>query len=144
MGNSEGGEMSESLQDQLIRHEGIRTKPYRDTVGKLTIGVGRNLDDVGIFDNEIRLMLINDIARATQNCRDHIDFFNSLDTVRQNVLINMCFNLGINGLLKFHNTLQAIKEGRYTDAAEDMLASKWAEQVGKRAVELSKLMKETL
>lgn len=131
----------ESLIAQLKRHEGVRNKPYRDTVGKLTIGVGRNLDDVGINQDEIDLMLRNDISRAMTALRKYLPWFDGLDEARQNVLLNMTFNMGIAGLLEFKNTLNFIKAGQYEQASSEMLKSRWAAQVGQRVVELSNIMR---
>lgn len=130
-----------TLKEQLLLHEGIRLKPYKDTVGKLTVGVGRNLSDKGITKVEAMILLDTDIAEATEHCRKYIEFFNDLDDVRQRVLIDMCFNMGIYGLMGFKATLAAVKQGRYEDAAEHMLASKWADQVGRRAQRLALWMR---
>lgn len=134
------------LKSSLTLHEGVRRFPYVDTVGKTTIGCGRNLDDVGVNDAEIDLMLENDISRSIKDCVLNLPFFNALDDVRQAVLIEMCFNMGIGdstkGLLSFRNTLRAVSEGRYDDAADGMLASKWARQVkGARAGRLAGMMR---
>lgn len=133
--------MSEKLVEQLIHDEGLRLKPYKDSVGKLTIGVGRNLDDVGISREEAMLLLNNDIAKATEAVRTHIPWANELDEARFGALVNMAFNLGIGGLLQFKNTLAHLKAGRYEDAAREMLKSKWAQQVGPRADRLSTQVK---
>lgn len=130
-----------SLFDQLIRHEGLRERPYRDTVGKLTIGVGRNLDDVGIAREEALILLANDVLRADAALRRALPWVETLDQPRQNVLINMTFNMGIKRLLGFKDTLKAVEEGRWDDAARGMLASKWASQVGARATELAEQMR---
>ena len=129
------------LRDMLIRHEGVRLKPYRDTVGKLTIGVGRNLDDVGISQDEADVMLDNDINRAHDACANAFPWFAALDSVRQDVLIDMCFNLGIESLKTFHMTLAAIEQGDYDKASRNMLLSRWRDEVGQRAVELSNMMR---
>lgn len=130
-----------NLIDQLKRDEGIRFKPYRDSVGKLTIGVGRNLDDVGINELEAEWLLSHDIDRATTTLTEHIPWAKDLDEVRRAVLVNMTFNMGIAGLLQFKNTLADIQAGKYDDAADKMLESKWAEQVGPRAHRLAIQMK---
>ena len=129
------------VRTQLPIDEGRRTKPYRDTVGKLSIGVGRNLDDVGVRPDEIALMLENDIAEAERAARSLVNF-DALSDVRKAVVINMAFNMGAAVLSRFVNTLKAINEGRYGDAADGMLASKWAQQVGARAQRLAKQMRE--
>ena len=139
--------MTETLMNrikaQLVRHEGLRLKPYRCTAGKLTIGIGRNLEDRGISQKEAYAMLERDIADCEQGLIDEIpEVYNKLDEVRQSVLLNMCFNLGIKGLLEFKNTLAFIRAGDWERAANGMLASKWAKQVGKRAIELSELMRK--
>lgn len=132
---------SDRLRDRIVRHEGLRLKPYQDTVGKLTIGVGRNLDDVGITHAEAMHMLDNDIARCMAELDNHAPWWRSLDETRHGVLIEMCFNLGIHGLLGFRNTLKAVREGRYDDAADGMLQSKWAKQVKGRAAALARIMR---
>jgi lysozyme len=133
------------LRSQLMIDEGLRLKPYVDTVGKLTIGVGRNLEDVGISHVEAMYLLENDIDRAIRDLVALFPWFSKLDPVRQTVLVNMAFNMGLGsptrGLRSFVRTLKAIEEGRYEDAAEGMLASKWARQVGQRAVRLAKMMR---
>ncbi len=139
--------MTEALMNrikaQLVRHEGLRLKPYRCTAGKLTIGIGRNLEDRGISQKEAYAMLERDILDFEQQLLNEIpDVYNGLDEVRQSVLLNMCFNLGIKGLLEFKNTLSYIGAGDWERAANGMLASKWAKQVGMRAIELSELMRK--
>ncbi len=131
----------ETLIAQLVRHEGLRLKPYKDIAGKSTIGVGRNLDDAGISPDEALILLENDIARTSAALRERLPWFGSLDKVRQNVLINMAFNMGIHGLLGFKLMLGAVQAGNYEAASREMLESAWAVQVGNRAVELSHLMK---
>lgn len=133
----------ERIKEQLVRHEGLRLKPYRCTAGKLTIGIGRNLDDRGISQKEAYAMLERDILDFEQQLLDEIpDVYNGLDEVRQSVLLNMCFNLGLKGLLEFKNTLAFIASGDWERAANGMLASKWAKQVGMRAIELSEMMRK--
>ena len=139
--------MTEALMNrikaQLVRHEGLRLKPYRCTAGKLTIGIGRNLDDCGISQTEAYMLLENDLQNCEKQLLDEIpDIYNGLDEVRKSALLNMCFNLGIGGLLGFNNTLAFIAAGDWERAANSMLASKWAKQVGRRAIELSELMRK--
>lgn len=126
---------------ELERDEGKRSKPYRDTVGKITIGIGRNLTDVGLSDDEIYYLLRNDIARAEAGLDDKLPWWRTLDEVRQRVLANMALNMGINGLLGFKNTLRAVQEGRWDEAATGMLNSMWAKQVGARAMRLADMMR---
>lgn len=126
-----------SLIETLIRHEGKWSKPYIDTVGKITIGVGRNLTDVGLRDDEIKLMLLNDVAQARADVAQKIPWSRQLDQDCLEVLINMCFNMGIGKLLGFKNFLAALRVGAYGKAADEMLDSLWARQVGQRAQELA-------
>ena len=128
------------LKAQLERHEGLRLKPYRDTVGKLTIGIGRNLDDVGIAPEEAELMLDNDIDAVERHLKT-VDEYSELDPVRQVVLANMCFNLGFYGLMAFRRMWKAIARRDYVAAAAEMLDSRWARQVGSRADELAQIMR---
>ena len=135
----------------LIRHEGLRLKPYCDKTGrefksppecgKLTIGIGRNLEDRGITKEEAMFLLTNDIKKVTEDLDRHIPWWRELDDVRQEVLVNMTFNLGIGGLLGFKNMLEALKNRDYNRAADEMLNSRWAEQVGRRARELALAMR---
>jgi len=135
--------LMDRIKEQLVRHEGLRLKPYRCTAGKLTIGIGRNLDDRGISQKEAYAMLERDIQDCEQWLIDEIpEIYNKLDEVRQAVLLNMCFNLGIKGLLGFNNTLAFITSGDWERAANSMLVSKWAKQVGCKAIELSELMRK--
>ncbi|MCB5253713.1 MAG: lysozyme [Candidatus Cloacimonetes bacterium] len=135
--------LMDRIKEQLVRHEGLRLKPYRCTAGKLTIGISRNLDDCGISQSESYVMLINDIMNCEKQLQAKIpDIYNGLDEVRKSVLLNMCFNLGINGLLGFKNTLAFVKAGDWERAANNMLVSRWAKQVGRRAIELSELMRK--
>jgi lysozyme len=129
------------LRAQLMRHEGYRAKPYLDTVGVMTIGYGRNLRDVGITRDEADYLLNGDIDRTVKALLTHLPWMLELDSVRQAVLCNMAFNLGVSGLLTFRDTLKAVQQDRYDDAAEGMLASKWAQQVGQRAMELAVQMR---
>ena len=131
----------ENITQQLIRHEGVRLKPYKDSVGKLTIGIGRNLDDVGITENEAMTMLRNDVIRCEIEVIDNVQFFSLLDQVRRDVLTNMCFNMGIVRLLGFKKMLHALSQCDHVKASEEMLDSKWARQVGIRATELVYQMK---
>jgi len=131
---------SDQLLEQLKRHEGKRLKPYHCTEGKLTIGYGRNLDDVGITDGEASFMLRNDITKAYVDLIQNHPWVDTLDIARREVFINMVFNMGIGRFNKFIKTLAAVRAGDYEEAAKEMLSSRWADQVGNRAHELAKQM----
>jgi len=126
-----------SLVEQLVRDEGLRLKPYRDSVGKLTIGVGRNLDDVGVTQAEALALLANDIQNARNHLEQYLPWAGGLDEVREAALVNMCFNMGIGGLMNFRKFLAALQAGDYKTAAAEMLDSLWAQQVGPRAQRLA-------
>ena len=128
----------------IKKHEGLRLHPYKDSVGKSTIGWGRNLEDKGITQAEAELLLSNDVHDAEDDARALLGdgVFELLTDTRKAVMVNMAFNLGLTRLRKFVIMLKAIKEGRNLDAATAMLSSKWAEQVGVRATELARLWRE--
>jgi lysozyme len=125
------------LRESLKEHEGKRLKVYNDSVGIPTIGYGRNLQGVGISDEEADYLLTNDITRAWQGAMDVVPTFAALTDARQEVLVEMCFNLGVAGLSKFRKTLGYIAEKEWDAAAREMLDSKWAEQVKSRAQRLA-------
>lgn len=130
-----------ALEARVRRHEGLRLHPYRDSVGKLTIGVGRNLDDRGITEAEALAMLRTDLLEVEARLDAALPWWRGLDEARREVLVEMGFNLGVDGLLAFHDTLATVRQGRYAEAATHMLASRWAGQVGARAAELAALMR---
>lgn len=123
------------LIEQLRLHEGVRSKVYLCSEGYETIGVGRNISDsgIGLSDDEIAYLLANDIARCEKEIAERFDWFDDLDPVRQDALVDMAFNLGISRLAQFQNMLGALSEGRFDDAAAEALDSRWASQVGQRA-----------
>lgn len=131
----------QKLIDQLSIDEGRKPRLYVDSVGKQTIGVGRNLSDRALFEDEIDLMLKNDIGLVVKQLDENLPWWRDMTDARQNALLNMAFNLGINGLLGFTNTLVFMRSGRYDAAAGGMLSSKWAKQVGRRAERLAAIMR---
>ncbi|SRR6266404_317512 len=132
----------DTLSAQLVIDEDLKLKPYRDTVGKLTIGVGRNLDDVGISKNEAMMLLESDIDVACMDLDKDLPWWREMTDSRQQVLANMCFNMGIKKLLGFVNTLANMKSGEYVVAANGMRNSLWAKQVGQRAERLAQMMEK--
>jgi lysozyme len=132
------------LYNQLVLNEGKKNKPYEDTVGKTTIGIGRNLDDVGLSEDEIQYLWMNDIKRVEGDLDKHLSWWRGLDVIRQRVMIDLCFNMGIgneqHGLRSFRNTLEAVRTGHYREAAAGLLSSKWAKQVKGRAIKLASMM----
>lgn len=129
------------LQMQLKLDEGVRAFPYRDSVGKLTIGVGRNLDDRGISAEEIDVLLSNDIKYALEAAQRSLSFFDRLSDERQRVVVNMIFNLGLPRFLGFQRMIKCLECDDYLGASREMLDSKWSNQVGIRAQRLAQKMR---
>lgn len=129
-----------ALKAELTRDEGRKPRIYTDTVGKVSGGIGRNLTDKGFRDNEIDLMYQNDVAETEAWLDRNLPWWRQLDAVRQRVVMNMAFNMQ-GKLLTFVNTLAAMQRGDYAAAADGMLASKWATQVGARATRLADMMR---
>ncbi|QXZ11674.1 glycoside hydrolase family protein [Pseudomonas sp. AO-1] len=130
------------LSKQLGVDEGRKRRIYRDTVGKWTVGVGRNIEDRGLRDDEIDLMLSNDIDEALGTARALLPNFDKLDEVRQEVVVNMAFNLGMTRLGGFRKFLAALNAFNYARAADEMESSMWFKQVGDRARRLVYAMRE--
>lgn len=150
-----------ALEAELTRDEGKRLKAYRDTKGKWSIGIGHNLTDCGaapltrtvadiltngISEAECDVLFDHDIAKAVTDLDRYLPWWRSLDPVRQRVIINMCFNMGWgagtpHGLHTFVNTLGFVQSKDYNRAANGMLASAWAKEVGMRAQRLAGMMR---
>ena len=131
------------LKQQLIRDEGSVSHAYEDNLGFTTIGVGRLIDfrrGGGVSDSEIDYLLSNDIEEKTAQILAALPWASKLSETRRAVLINMAFQLGINGLLKFKRALGSIEDGQYSEAAMEMLDSLWAQQTPERAKRLAKQM----
>ena len=128
---------------QLIKsHEGVRMKPYIDTVGKCTIGVGRNLTDRGLTVEEVRLLFETDFNLAMHILDIWLSDWQSYPATVQIALLSMAFNLGgprLSGFVKMRAALQAHD---YEEAAAQALDSRWAKQVGSRAEEIATLLRE--
>lgn len=131
------------LAAMLEQHEGRRSHPYRDHVGKLTIGVGRNLDDRGLSADEIDVLLANDISIARTGCRALFPAFDGFNSKRQAGLISMAFNLGQTRLAGFRRMRAAVNAGNWTDASTEALDSYWAGQVGRRASQIAALLRSS-
>lgn len=133
-------DIDDALSD-LIRDEGIRLKPYRDTVAKLTIGIGRNLDDVGISIEEAYFLARNDVERAIVDLDALSADWRSFPAPVRRGLINMCFNLGRSRLAGFRKMWAALERQDWGTAASEALESKWAYQVGGRATRIADLFR---
>ena len=141
--------LSQNLLDEvtetLKRHEGVRQYAYRCPAGYWTIGAGRNIDEKsgrGLSDDEIDYLLQNDINLSIEELVKNFPWFEEQPKQVQGVLVYMHFNLGMPTLHKFRNMLDALERREYNRAAEEMLDSNWADQVGNRAIELADIVRE--
>lgn len=137
--------LTENLTRQLSGDEGNRPKAYKDSLGYLTIGIGRLIDPAknggGLRQSEIAFMLANDIDDRVKALKTALPWMDALSDARQAVLLNMSFQLGVDGLLGFANTLRMVRNGDFDGAAKGMLQSKWASQTPARAKRLSEQMR---
>lgn len=129
----------DKLIKQLKKHEGVELKPYKCTSNKLTIGIGRNLEDVGISEHEAEYLLMNDLDTYMTAAKTY-DWYAGLNDARKAVIVNMLFNMGQTNFNKFLKMKQALDVGDHAEAAKQMLDSRWAKQVKGRSAELSKQM----
>ena len=127
--------------EQLKIDEGFRGQPYLDTVGKTTIGYGRNLDDNPLTEEEAEYLMEKDVKQVEDMC-NILPFWGFLNKTRKDIIVNMVFNLGFTGFLEFKNTIFYLNEKDYENAADEMLNSRWASQVGDRSQRLSLKMRE--
>ena len=128
---------------QLKRHEGVKSHAYKCTANMITVGVGRNIDEnggIGLSDDEINYLLENDIKRCKQELIS-LSWFTDLDSVRQDALVNLCFNLGLTRLMGFNNAMAAMAEGDYERAADEFYDSRWPKQVKSRADEVCEMIR---
>lgn len=138
----------DKLAAQLRPEEGIRAFPYDDVTGKppalkgkLTIGVGRNLTDKPLSQGAIEYLLAEDISEVIQSLDHFLPWWSGHDDVRQRVLADLCFNLGITRLLKFTTFLPLFQAGKYAEAADDLSQQAWHRQVGLRALKLEQMLR---
>ena len=137
--------MRSELTRQLKGDEGVKAQAYQDHLGFWTIGVGRLIDarkaGSGLRSDEITYLLNNDIDDRINALGRRLPWFFNLDAARQGVLLNMSFQLGVDGLLAFKNTLKLVEQGRYNEAADAMLQSLWASQTPARAQRMATQMR---
>jgi lysozyme len=131
----------DALLRDLIRDEGLRLHPYVDSVGKITIGIGRNLSERGIARGEALLLAGNDIAGATADLDRNAPWWRSLSEPRRRALLNMTFNMGWPRVSGFAAMLAALRTGDYGAAGDAALDSVWARQVGARAQRIGDLIR---
>ena len=133
----------DKLLAMLKRHEGVETHAYECSEGKVTVGVGRNIDQaggMGLSDDEIDYLLQNDVERVIKELAAEYPWFNDLDDVRKDAMVDISFNLGATRLRLFKRALAAMETGNYKEAATEFLDSRWAKQVGSRALELTDMI----
>jgi len=131
----------EQLVQDLILDEGLKTDPYEDTVGKLTIGVGRNLTDRGITKPEAMFLLTNDIEIVEAELDARLAWWRDMPDDVQRALANLAFNMGVPTLLNFRKALSALRQRDFDTAADEFLQSRWAGQVGLRARRVTELVR---
>lgn len=136
--------MKTELIRQLKADEGVKTCAYQDHLGYWTVGVGRLVDarkpGAGLRPEEVSFLLTNDIDDRIDALTRSLPWFQNLDDARRGVLVNMAFQLGTDGLLKFKDTLDLVRQGKYAEASSEMLDSDWARQTPARAQRLAKQM----
>lgn len=133
-----------TYKDILLKHEGLRLKPYEDTKGILTIGVGRNLRDNGISEEEAEFMLENDIVSTLQDLRKVFDDFDTFPYNVKLVLVDMMFNLGMDRFLGFKKMIQAVKNRDWMGMIREMKDSKWCRELTSRCADDVNLIDEMI
>jgi len=133
----------DELIEMLRRHEGVRDKVYLCSEGYETIGVGRNIsaDGLGLSDDEINYLLENDIERVRKELAEEYYWFAGLNDARQDAMVDISFNLGQTRLRGFVNALEGMSREQFDNAADEFMDSKWSEQVGDRAVEVTEMIR---
>tara|TARA_A100001515_G_scaffold131222_1_gene118864 strand:+ start:536 stop:958 length:423 start_codon:yes stop_codon:yes gene_type:complete len=133
----------ERLVKMLKLHEGVRNHVYVCTAGYETIGVGRNISEsgLGLTDEEINILLMNDIERVKQELTASYFWFPDLDDVRQAAMIDICFNLGLSRLRGFVKAITAMSRQQWDVAADEFMDSRWSEQVGQRAITVTNMIR---
>tara|TARA_R100000808_G_C2155161_1_gene166967 strand:+ start:1593 stop:2012 length:420 start_codon:yes stop_codon:yes gene_type:complete len=131
------------LIEMLRRHEGVRDKVYLCSAGYETIGVGRNIseDGLGLSKDEIDFLLNNDIKRVREELTEEYYWFAGLNEARQDAMIDLSFNLGQTRLRGFVKALEAMSREEFENAADEFMDSRWSEQVGDRAVEVTEIIR---
>lgn len=127
------------LKQLIVSHEGYKTHLYTDSVGKQTVGIGYNITDRGMPDSWINQQYDEDVTYFDQQLSQDFDWYIGLNDARKMILIDMCF-MGYKTFKEFERMLQALRFGDYEKAASEILKSKWAEQVGHRALENAEIM----
>ncbi len=131
------------LIEMLKLHEGVRSHVYLCSSGYETLGVGRNISEsgLGLSDDEIEYLLNNDIKRVREELEDTYFWFPALNEARQDAMIDICFNLGLTRLRGFVKAIEAMSREQFDIAADEFMDSRWSQQVGNRAVEVTEMIR---
>ena len=130
--------------EMLRKHEGVETHACKCTAGKTTIGVGRNIDPnggIGLSNDEIDYLLANDVERVDAELFQVFSWYDDLDDPRKDAIMDMCFNMGLPRLMQFKKALGAMSAKNYDSAAVEFLDSRWAKQVGQRAISITDIIR---
>ena len=130
--------------EMLRKHEGVETHAYVDSVGKITLGVGRNIDKnggIGLSTDEIDYLLVNDVERVEAELLAAFNWYKMLGDARKDAIMDMCFNMGLPRFKKFKKALAGMAKGDYKTAAIEFLDSRWANQVGQRAITVTDIIR---
>jgi lysozyme len=132
----------DNLIKMLRQHEGVMTHVYRDSEGLETIGVGRCIADgsLGLNDDEIDYLLTNDINRCKEEARQ-FSWYEELDTVRREAVLNLLFNLGRSRFMLFKKAIAGLEDHDYDRASDEFHDSRWRTQVGKRAEDICHMIR---
>jgi lysozyme len=133
-----------SIIEMLRLHEGVETHAYKCTADKTTIGVGRNIDPtggIGLSSDEIDYLLANDVKRVNNELISTFGWYKTVAQPRKDAMLDMCFNMGLPRLKKFNKALAAMAMGDYNEAAIEFLDSRWAKQVGQRAITVTDIIR---
>ena len=130
----------QNLIKMLRQHEGVRNTVYLDSLGIETIGVGRNLKEVGLSDDEIDYLLVNDVNRCKAEAKQ-FDWYEELDTVRREAILNLLFNLGRPRFMGFKKAIAALGDHNYNLSADEFYDSRWRTQVGQRAEDICHMIR---
>lgn len=133
----------EDLIEMLKRHEGVETHSYLCSQDRQTIGVGRNIDPrggLGLSPEEIDFLLSNDILRCIKELSKEYIWFGDLDEIRRSAVVDAFFCLGATRFRGFKLMIEALENASYTEAAEQLLNSRFAKQTGRRAIELANMI----
>jgi lysozyme len=130
------------IEQMVLAHEGLRLKPYRCPAGKLTIGVGRNIEDRGITPSEAMLLLRNDLQECENDLKTiFVDWNPALLGFRAWALVDMRFQLGGSGFRKFKKMIAAVKNRDWEQVAIQAEDSRWFKQVPRRAKEIVAILR---